>query len=146
MKNERISSTLSPRLLIAVSILALTVSLGACLGSDANPDGTVALTVIVRAASEAPEGFGVEPGDEIAGASVAVANVETPEVEPPYDSTDESGRVVFMVKSGTYDIYAKRETRDPYCWWSGSEEVKITNRRAKVVIDDAWIICSHPGG
>jgi hypothetical protein len=146
MKSENISSNFSPRLLIAVFILTLALLLGACSGSDANPDGTVALTIIVRAASEAPEGYGVEPGDEIEGASVAVANVETPEVEPPFAATDESGRVEFMVKSGTYNIYAKAETHDPYCWWSGSAEVKITNKRAKVVIDDAWVVCSHPGG
>jgi hypothetical protein len=141
MKNERISSTLLPNLLIAVSILALALPLSACSGSDANPDGTVTLTIIVRAASEAPEDYGVEPGDEIEGASVAVADVETPEVEPPFAATDESGRVEFMVKSGTYNIYAKAETHDPYCWWSGSAEVKITNSNAKVVIDDAWVVC-----
>ena len=141
MTNENISSNFSPGLLIAVFIFALALPLGACSGSDANPDGTVTLTIIVRAASGAPEGYGVEPGDEIEGASVAVANVDTPRVEPPFASTDESGRVEFTVKSGTYNIYAKAETHDPYCWWSGSAEVEITDKHAKVVIDDAWVVC-----
>ena len=131
--------------LVLLSIMA--VILGACSGSDTTEPGPpsaadeFALTIIARTASGAPEDYGIVPGNVVVGAKVSVGNIEFPDTEAAGGITDESGRLVIMVRNGTYDVRVERETHDPYCTWYGSTEVEVKNKSTKVSVDNLWVLC-----
>ena len=123
---------------IALSLMGLS---SACSGSGLGEDGTVKLTVVVRASSEAPENYGVEPGAVIAGAVVSVQQVESGYETSISGTTDDTGRVVFSVVPGTYSIAAERNTHDPYCTWHGFDDVELSDSDKTVKLYDLGVLC-----
>jgi hypothetical protein len=133
----------------ATLVLALAALLS-CSGSGSSPTSTVpptlesqtfALTVVARAASEAPEDYDIEPGKLIAGAQVHATNRAAPDAPAEIGTTDDAGRVVLMVRSGSYNVTVKRDTHDPYCFWYAGEETEVTDGPVTVSVDDLWVLC-----
>ena len=128
-------------------LLATATLLGACFGTKTSGPGqssdseAFALTIVARTHHDAPGDFGVEPGDVVVKAEVSVENMEFPDKEVAVGLTDESGRWVLMVTSGTYNVSVKLETHDPKCHWYASSEVAMPNRNSEVSIDDLWVLC-----
>lgn len=134
----------------AALVLALSAILAACPSSGPNGSGgveppttspTVQLTIKVKAARGAPDDFGLVPGDTIAGAEIEVGS-SAESGGPSYTTTtDESGRAVLMVQSGSYRVSAKKATHDPYCWWYSGEDVEVADEPVTVKIYDLWVLC-----
>ena len=131
-------------------ILALAATLAACPSPGPKETGgaelpttppTVALTVKVESANGAPEDFGLIPGNTIAGAEIEVYPGQASDLPSYTATTDESGRAVLMVQSGSYRISAKKNTHDPYCWWYGDEEVDVAGKPVTVKLNDLWVLC-----
>lgn len=128
-------------------LLATATLLGACFGAKSSGPGqpkdseAFALTIVARTHHEAPDDFGVEPGDVAVKARVSVENIEFPDKEVAGGVTDESGHLVLMVKSGTYNVSVTLETHDPKCHWYARTEVAMPNRNSEVSIDDLWVVC-----
>jgi len=144
------NSNLAQRLITAVTIFGLGCSLAACPSSGPNGSGgaepptthtTVELTIKVKAASGAPDDYGLAPGDTIAGAEIEVGSSDESGGSSYTATTDESGKAVLMVQSGSYRITAKKDTHDPYCWWYSSEEFEVADKPVTVKIYDLWVLC-----
>ena len=138
---------LFPRARIPVAILGAAAFLGGCPGPGPDDTGgstpaasaTVAVTIKVRAANGAPDNFGLVPGDMIAGARVKVSS--TADDTPQSATTDESGRTVIMLKSGSYYVSATMDTHDPYCSWYAGEDVEVADKPVTVKLYDLWVLC-----
>jgi hypothetical protein len=141
---------MAPLLRDIVLVLALSTILTACPSSGPNGSGgteppatspTAALTVKVKAAHGAPEDFGLVPGDMIAGAEIEVDS-SAESGGPSYKATtDESGRAVLMVQSGSYRIIAKKDTHDPYCLWYDGTDVEVVDKPVTIKLYDLWVLC-----
>ncbi len=146
LRNRQNLTPALPRLALLL-MTAITMLLGACFGTKtaelSEPSGSdeFALTIIARTASGAPDDFGVDPGDLAVGAKVSVENIEFPEVVAASGTTDESGRLVVMVRRGNYQVWVKLETHDPKCHWFAGEQVEVTNKNTNVSVDDLWVLC-----
>ena len=146
----RSSVKMSLRLQNAVLVLALSAILTACPSSGPNGNGgaeppatspTVPLTVTVEAAGGAPDDYGLVPGDTIAGAKIEVNSIASSDVPSHVATTDDSGRAVLMVRSGTYRVSATKDTHDPNCWWHGGAEVEVADKPVTVKLDEVWVQC-----
>lgn len=124
---------------IEIAALMLTALLGACSGPDA--DGTLTMTIVVRADSDAPENYDVEPGGVMPAAEVSVYNSESSDDWSITSTTDDNGRVAFSVVPGAYVIVVDRKTHDPYCRWYGYEDIEIGARNKKVKLDPLRVQC-----
>ena len=138
------------RLKITALALALSATLSACSSSASKGTGgvppsttptTMSLTVEVRAASGAPDDFGLVPGNTIAGAAVEVGSTASPDSPSHVATTDEFGSVALSVPSGSYQIKARKNTHDPLCWWYGGTEVEVTDKPVTVELYDLWVLC-----
>ena len=148
--NSGSSVKMLSRLQNAVLVLTLSTIMSACPSSGPNGSGgaeplatspTVALTVKVKAAHGAPDDFGLVPGDAIAGAEIEVDSGAESGGPSYAATTDESGRAVLMVQSGSYRITAQKDTHDPYCWWYSGEEVEVADKPVTVKLYDLWVLC-----
>ena len=148
--NSGSSVKMLSRLQNAVLVLTLSTIMTACPSSGPNGSGgaappailpTVALTIKVKAAHGAPDDFGLVPGDTIAGAEIEVDSSDESGGPSYTATTDESGRAVLMVQSGSYRITAKKDTHDPYCLWYSGEEVEVADKSVTVKLYDLWVLC-----
>lgn len=141
---------MSSKLQNAALVIALSATLSACPGTGTNPTGsappsaaspTIPLEVEVRAAPGAPDDYGMVPGGAIAGARVEVELTTSSDNTSHIAMTDESGRVVVMVQSGSYRIIATKDTHDPKCRWHGITEIEVPGGPVTVELFDLWVQC-----
>ena len=119
--------------------LALLASCGEAGGEGAG--NAFELTVEVRAGPQAPSGYGAEPGDALAEAQVEVQNNADPDGEPITGTTDESGRVTFQLKHGSYEVFATAKTQDELCEWIQGGSITLPGATATLTLGDMMVAC-----
>jgi hypothetical protein len=133
-------------------VLCLVSLLCACKSNSSNSTTpnlstdaaqSVAVTVKVSTAPDAPDDYGVVPGNAVAGANVHVERIEPGQSETTAltMSTDTSGRAVFMLEPGIYTFQAIKETHDPYCVWSESADAEVGDWSMSIELDRLWVLC-----
>jgi hypothetical protein len=134
---------------LAVAALLIAVSAGglalAAQGDndddvDTNVGDTAAVQVRVGAFFS---GYGLESGDPIAGARIAVLAGSDPNGIALFEGlADQDGRLALPVEAGQYRIIAEAETTDPMCWWYGeARDVELGQDTAVLTTIDAGLMC-----
>ncbi len=134
---------------LAVAALLIAVSAGGlalAAQGDSNDDGGANIgdvtTVQVRVGAFF-SGYGLEPGDPIADARIAVLAGDDPNGIALFEGvTDQDGRLALPVEPGQYRIIAEADTTDPMCWWYGEGgDAELGQDTAGLITIDAGLMC-----
>ncbi len=134
---------------LAVAALLIAVSAGGlALASqgDSNDDGGATVgdvTAIQVRVGAFFSGYGLESGDPIAHARIAVLTGGDPSGIALFEGeTDQDGRLALPIGPGQYRIIAEAQTNDPVCWWYGEvRDVELGEDAAVLITIDAGLMC-----
>jgi len=133
----------------AVTALLIAVAAGGlALAVDGDDDDDVGANVGDTAAIQVRvgaffSGYGLESGDPIADARIAVLAGSDPNGIAFLEGvTDQDGRLAMPVDAGQYRITAQAETTDSMCWWYGeARDVELGQDTAVLITIDAGLMC-----